>query len=223
MKYEAIIFDWDGTLVDSAQRIVESMQHAAVDLSLSYRSAFDVRQIIGLGLPEAIVTLWPDLHVTDSTVKAMAERYNVHYMDEARPLTVFFAAAIELLEFIDKAGLDLAVATGKSRNGLDRAFRDFKIGHMFRDSRCADETKSKPHPLMLHELAVSLGVEPSAMLMVGDTDFDINMAQAAGVDAVAITHGAHDESRLRACEPLAMVEDLPALQLWLQGVGLSVA
>jgi len=221
MKYEAIIFDWDGTLVDSAQRIVESMQDAAKDLGLSYKSDDEVRQIIGLGLPEAIVSLWQDLDVAGSVVAEIAQRYHVHYMADTRPLTVFFDSAIELLENIEKAGLDLAVATGKSRKGLDRAFRDLKIGHMFRDSRCADETKSKPDPLMLHELASSLGVEPSAMLMVGDTEFDINMAKAAGVDAVAIGHGAHDETRLRACEPLIILDDLPALISWLNDAGLN--
>lgn len=221
MKYQAVIFDWDGTLVDSAQRIVESMQAAAVDCQLSFRSDYDIRQIIGLGLPEAIMQLWPALSPNDETLQAMRERYNVHFLAEIRPKLAFFDFAVELLALLDGAGLDLAVATGKSRAGLDRAFRDMKIGHVFRDSRCADETRSKPDPKMLYELSQSLGVDPSAMLMIGDTDFDINMAHAAGVDAVAITHGAHDEDRLTPSKPLAMVEDLPALLVWLQGAGLK--
>ncbi len=223
MKYQAIIFDWDGTLVDSAQRIVESMQAAAQDHLLSWRSDYDIRQIIGLGLPEAIMQLWPELSPTDDKLQAMREGYNVHFLAEARPKLQFFQFATQLLSHLGAANLDLAVATGKSRHGLDRAFREMKIGHVFRDSRCADETRSKPDPRMLEELSLSMGVEPGAMLMVGDTDFDINMAHAAGVDAVAITHGAHDESRLQASKPLAMVEDLPALYAWLQAAGLQKA
>ncbi len=220
MKYQAVIFDWDGTLVDSAQRIVESMQAAALDNQLPFRSDFEIRQIIGLGLPEAIIQLWPVLTPKDETLQAMREGYNVHFLAEIRPKLTFFDFAVELLEILGSAGLDMAVATGKSRAGLDRAFRDMKIGHVFRDSRCADETRSKPDPKMLYELSQSLGVDPSAMLMVGDTDFDINMANAAGVDAVAITHGAHDKARLIASNPLALVKDLPALHTWLQGAGL---
>jgi phosphoglycolate phosphatase len=221
MKYQAVIFDWDGTLVDSAQRIVESMQAAAIDCQLPFRSDYDIRQIIGLGLPEAIMQLWPVLGPDDETLQAMREGYNVHFLAEIRPKLAFFDFAVELLALLDSAGLDLAVATGKSRAGLDRAFRDMKIGHAFRDSRCADETRSKPDPKMLYELSQSLGVDPSAMLMIGDTDFDINMAHAAGVDAVAITHGAHDEDRLVASKPLALVENLPALLVWLQDAGLK--
>ncbi len=222
MKYQAIIFDWDGTLVDSAQRIVESMQAAVLDSELPFRSDFEIRQIIGLGLPEAIMQLWPELKPDDETLQAMIKGYNVHFLAEIRPKLAFFDFAVELLGLLGEAGLDVAVATGKSRAGLDRAFREMKIGHVFRDSRCADETRSKPDPKMLYELSQSLGVDPSAMLMVGDTDFDINMAHAAGVDAVAITHGAHDEARLIASKPLAMVENLPALHAWLQCVGLNV-
>jgi len=221
MKYQAVIFDWDGTLVDSAQRIVESMQAAAQEVALSFRSDFEIRQIIGLGLPEALMQLWPELTPGDDRLQSMRVAYNHHFLAEVRPKVRFFDFATELLSLLAVANLDLAVATGKSRQGLDRAFKEMKIGHVFRDSRCADETRSKPDPKMLQELSQSMGVEPSAMLMIGDTDFDINMAHAAGVDAVAITHGAHDEKRLRASEPLAMVEDLPALFAWLQGAGLQ--
>ncbi|MEY8263070.1 MAG: HAD-IA family hydrolase [Bermanella sp.] len=221
MKYKAVIFDWDGTLVDSAQKIVESMQEAAQEHQLSSRNDFEIRQIIGLGLPEAIMQLWPQLTPDDARLQSMRVAYNRHYMAEVRPQVTFFGFATELLSLLGSANLDLAVATGKSRQGLERAFAEMKIGHVFRDSRCADETRSKPDPKMLQELSVSLGVEPEAMLMVGDTDFDMNMAHAAGVDAVAITHGAHDVARLRACEPLALVADLPDLLSWLQEAGLQ--
>lgn len=218
MKYQAIIFDWDGTLVDSTGRIVEAMHLAANDIGLPSLTDHDVRQIIGLGLPEAIMDLWPQLDAQSADLKAMREAYNEHYMAEARPSINFFDYGLGLLESLNKEGFDLAVATGKSRRGLQRAFRELKVGHLFADSRCADETRSKPHPLMLNELAESLSVEPSAMLMIGDTQFDLNMANAANVDCVAITHGAHDEEKLSACNPLHMVDDLRGLHDWLKQI-----
>lgn len=220
MKYSAIIFDWDGTLVDSTDRIVESMQAAARDLQLPLRSAFEVKQIIGLGLPEAIIELWGDLAEDAVAVEGMRTRYNVHFVAPERSDVVLFEYAIEMLEQLKASGVLLAVATGKSRSGLDRAFTEVGIGHFFHDSRCADETLSKPNPLMLQELSESLGVEPGAMLMVGDTQFDLNMAHAATVDAVAIGHGAHEESKLLECNPLALVKDLPALYGWIKSSGL---
>ena len=216
MKYEAIIFDWDGTLVDSAGRIVESMQLAANDLSLEFRNDFQIKQIIGLGLPEAICTLWPELESRPKDVQEMRQQYNHHFIAEMRPAVEFFDYATQLLNKLSESGKDLAVATGKSRNGLDRAFRELKIGHMFRDSRCADETKSKPHPLMLEELSTSLGVSPESMLMVGDTEFDLKMASAAGIDSVAITHGAHSLDKLQACNPNGIVDDLKQLHEWIE-------
>lgn len=218
MKYQAIVFDWDGTLVDSTGRIVEAMHLASNDVGLPKLTDYDVRQIIGLGLPEAIMDLWPQLDSASSELKAMREAYNEHYMAEARPSINFFDYGLDLLESLNKEGFDVAVATGKSRRGLQRAFRELKVGHLFADSRCADETRSKPHPLMLNELAESLSVEPSAMLMIGDTQFDLNMANAANIDSVAITHGAHDEAKLNACEPLHMVDDLRALHDWLKQI-----
>jgi phosphoglycolate phosphatase len=215
MKYQAIVFDWDGTLVDSTGRIVESMQLAAREAGMKGLNDFDVKQIIGLGLPEAICQLWPELSVGDDQVANMRVLYNKHYMNEARPAMGFFEHAEMLLGDLLKADLVLAVATGKSRSGLDRAFRGLKAGHLFRDSRCADETKSKPHPLMLEELLDSLGVEPDAMLMVGDTTFDLDMAKAAGVDSIGITHGAHTQDKLESSGPIHMVHNLKELNDWL--------
>jgi phosphoglycolate phosphatase len=215
MKYQAIIFDWDGTLVDSTARIVESMQLAAREAEIKVLSDFDIKQIIGLGLPEAICQLWPEFDLGDHEVANMRVLYNKHYMSDARPAMRFFDHAELLLGDLLKADLDLAVATGKSRSGLDRAFRELKTGHLFRDSRCADETKSKPHPLMLEELAQSLGVEPGAMLMVGDTTFDLDMAKAAGVDSVGVTHGAHAQEKLESSGPVHMVHSLKELKEWL--------
>ena len=215
MKYQAVIFDWDGTLANSTGRIVESLQLASREAQLRQLTEFELKQIIGLGLPEALRQLWPELENSDSAVDEMRDLYSRHYMSEARSPISFFDHANSLLDSLIKAELDLAVATGKSRVGLDRAFKELKAGHLFTDSRCADETKSKPHPLMLNELAVSLSVAPENMLMVGDTTFDLDMATAAGVDSVAITHGAHDLDKLMACNPVHVVHSLKELNDWL--------
>lgn len=213
MKYQAVIFDWDGTLVDSTGKIVESMQLASSEAGLTALHNQDIKQIIGLGLPEAIRQLWPAIE--EDVVVEMRGLYNKHYMSEHHPRLRFYGGADELLQGLQSKGVELAVATGKSRAGLDRAFKDLKIGHMFSDSRCADETKSKPHPLMLEELSESLGVSFDEMIMVGDTTFDLNMAKAIGVDSVGITHGAHSYDQLLGCEPVHMVRNLSELHNWL--------
>ena len=215
MKYQAVIFDWDGTLADSATRIVESMQCAAKDFDLPFRSEFDVKQIIGLGLPEAIISLWPKLEHDRTVVKGVAKQYSVHYHDEQRSDVVLFDHALELLSLIKSLDLKVAVATGKSRAGLDRVLAQFKMTHMFHDTRCADETRSKPHPLMLHELSQSLNVDNENMLMIGDTQFDLDMAHNAGMDSVAITHGAHSVEKLKLSSPMLMVDDLKQFAHWL--------
>ena len=219
MKYQAIIFDWDGTLVDSTARIVESMQCALKDVGLAWRSAFEVKQIIGLGLPEAIVELWPELSLESKQVLLMRKSYNDHFLSPERSDVTFFHFATDMLVQLKESGLMLAVATGKSRGGLDNAFTELDAGKYFDDSRCADETRSKPHPMMLEQLSGSLGVEPEAMLMVGDTQFDLDMARAAGVDSLALAHGAHEQNKLLLSKPLAVVDDLPAMFEWLKMAG----
>lgn len=215
MKYQAVIFDWDGTLADSATRIVESMQCAAKDFDLPFRSEYDVKQIIGLGLPEAIISLWPKLEHDRTVVKGVAKQYSAHYHDDKRSEVVLFDHALELLDLLDSLDLKIAVATGKSRAGLDRVLTQFNMTHLFHDTRCADETRSKPHPLMLHELSQSLNVDNENMLMIGDTQFDLDMAHNAGMDSVAITHGAHSVEKLKLSSPMLMVDDLKQFAHWL--------
>lgn len=215
MKYKAIVFDWDGTLADSTACIVESMQCAAQACKLPFRSDFEVKQIIGLGLPEAIISLWPEIEQDRALVKLMAKQYGVHYLSEQRTQMVLFDHALELLDAIKRMNICLAVATGKGRVGLDRVLAQFKLAHIFDDTRCADETKSKPHPLMLHELSQSLNVDTDNMLMVGDTQFDLDMAANAGIDSVAITHGAHDLEKLQKSKPIHVVNDLKQLAYWI--------
>ncbi|MAA71148.1 MAG: HAD family hydrolase [Bermanella sp.] len=215
MKYQAVIFDWDGTLADSTGRIVEAMQCAAKDFDLPVRTGFEIQQIIGLGLPEAIITLWPHLERDPTVVKGMAKQYGLHYEDEVRSDVVLFEHAMELIEQIKSLGLKIAVATGKGRVGLNRVLNQFELMAVFDDTRCADETRSKPHPLMLHELSLSLNVDSEKMLMIGDTQFDLDMAHNAGMDCVAITHGAHSLEKLKQSQPLLVVDNLKQLSAWL--------
>jgi len=215
MKYKAIVFDWDGTLADSTACIVESMQCAAEECQLPFRSEFEVKQIIGLGLPEAIVSLWPEIEHDRTLIKMVAKQYGMHYLSEQRSEMVLYEYALELLEAIKRLNIRLAVATGKGRVGLNRVLAQFKLAHVFDDTRCADETKSKPHPLMLHELSRSLNVDTDNMLMVGDTQFDLDMATNAGMDSVAITHGAHDLEKLKKSKPIHVVDDLEQLASWI--------
>jgi len=215
MKYKAIVFDWDGTLADSTACIVESMQCAAEECQLPFRSEFEVKQIIGLGLPEAIVSLWPEIEHDRTLIKMVAKQYGMHYLSEQRSEMVLYEYALELLEAIKRLNIRLAVATGKGRVGLNRVLAQFQLAHVFDDTRCADETKSKPHPLMLHELSRSLNVDTDNMLMVGDTQFDLDMATNAGMDSVAITHGAHDLEKLKKSKPIHVVDDLEQLASWI--------
>lgn len=216
MKYKAVIFDWDGTLADSTDRIVESMQGASAESGLEQRSSFEIKQIIGLSLSEAIVTLWPELERNHRVVQSMCDDYGRHYRADHHPVTQFYPHADHLLQRIRMAGSKIAVATGKNRLGLDRAMQEMGVAHHFDESRCADETRSKPHPLMLEELASVLNLPITDMLMVGDTHFDLNMAKAAGMDSVGLTHGAHGEEKLVQCEPLAIFHDLKTLSTWLE-------
>jgi phosphoglycolate phosphatase len=204
-----VIFDWDGTLMDSTGRIVECMQRAAADLSLAILPGEEVRGIIGLGLPEAIRTLYP--HIDDDGIEAMRARYAHHFVEAEATPSAFFPGAIEVLETLRAEQRLLAVATGKSRKGLERIWQAHGWSRYFHASRCSDESGSKPHPAMIHELLEELSVAPHEAVVVGDTSFDLEMAAAAGVDAVAVSYGAHPPERLQPYGPLAMLERIDDL------------
>lgn len=200
-----IIFDWDGTLAQSTGRIVQAFIHAIADLGLPTLDEARIRGIIGLGLPEAIHSLYPDADMAAHL--ALADRYRFHYFNDDSPLETY-AGAEALLAELNEAGCWLSIATGKSRRGLDAALEKTGLGHYFLGTRTADETASKPAPLMLHSLLDEFGLRPDEAWMIGDTDFDILMAHNAGCAPVAITHGAHDTDRLGAARPHAWVEEL---------------
>ena len=207
--YQMVIFDWDGTVMDSTARIVQCMHGAAADLGLPLREEHAVRQIIGLGLPEAIAILYPEAEL--ALRLEMKARYAEHFIAaEAEPNRLFPTVA-ETLAQLRTAGLKLAVATGKSRKGLDRVWRNTGYDTLFDASRCADESLSKPHPAMVLDLLAQFAVAPEQALVVGDTTHDLEMAHNAGVGSVAVSYGAHDAEQLAACKPLAMIESMHQL------------
>ena len=209
MAYQLVIFDWDGTVMDSTGRIIACMHQAGADLCLPVLEDDAVREIIGLGLPEALRTLYPG--IGDRDLERMRERYAVHFVAAEASPSRLYPGARETLAALRAAGLRLAVATGKSRKGLDRVWASSGLGDSFDASRCADGTHSKPHPAMVTELLTELGVAPERALVVGDTSFDLQMARDAGVDRVAVSYGAHPVDRLMNFHPLAVIDALPQL------------
>jgi len=212
-RYQLIVFDWDGTVMDSTAVIATSIQSACRDLGLPVPSDEDARHVIGMGLSQALQHAVPS--APEHMYEPLADRYRHYFLaqDQRIPL---FAGAQETIEELHDAGYALAVATGKSRKGLDRVLDSSGLRRYFHASRTADETFSKPHPAMLQELMDELGVQPEEVLMVGDTTHDLQMAINAGVDAVGVTYGAHPEDQLRALNPRALLDDFHGLRAWLK-------
>lgn len=212
MKYEMIVFDWDGTILDSAGAIVRAIQAACRDLGVAVPSDRQASHVIGLGLLDAMRHAVPDL--APEKHREMADRYRFHYLSGDHELTLFNGIR-EMLERLQSAGHILTVATGKSRLGLDRALAYSGLAPLFQASRCADECHSKPHPQMLEELMAEFAVVPGATLMIGDTSHDLLMARNAGVDSLAVTYGAHTHDHLLEFQPLACLHTVPELDQWL--------
>lgn len=211
--YQLIVFDWDGTLIDSEARIVNCMRAAIRDLQLPERSVAQLRNIIGLGLQEALASLYPE---GDKAIyQDLVDRYRHHFLFEDDTPSALFTGVESMLEALRERGHYLAIATGKGRLGLDQALADTGLREHFDYTRCADETRSKPHPQMLEEIMERLGVEPRETLMVGDTEYDMQMANNAGTAGLAVSYGVHEKQRLLACQPLDCVDDIAALHGWL--------
>jgi phosphoglycolate phosphatase len=211
-RFDLLVFDWDGTLMDSAACIASSLQAACADLGYAVPSERDARYIIGLGLNDALAHVLPGLAVTE--YPRVADRYRHHFL-KADAGTALFAGAAEMLRSLHQAGHLLAVATGKSRRGLDRALAATGLAPYFHATRCADEGCSKPDPQMLHRLLGHLNVQPTRALMIGDTTHDMQMALAAGMERLAVSHGAHEKGELLQYHPLACVSDCRELRIWL--------
>lgn len=211
MKYELVVFDWDGTLIDSAGTIVQCIQDAARDLGVEVPERERASHVIGLGLHDSLRHAVPSLAPERYMEFSLA--YRRHFLARQDAM-LLFPGIPELLEELHRTRR-LAIATGKSRKGLDRSLEMGNLGRFFAGSRCADETSPKPHPAMLLELMSEFSIEKSKVLMIGDTSHDLEMARAAGVDALAVTYGAHPEQGLRACGPLGCFPDVASLREWL--------
>ncbi|EKE86943.1 HAD-IIIA family hydrolase [Idiomarina xiamenensis] len=206
MKYDLIIFDWDGTLMNSVARIVSAMQNTAQQLQLPIPSTVAVRDIIGLSLAPAYERLF------GQQAAPLYDQFLVHYRDEYVDNNVtpspLFDDTLLTLQQLQQRGHQLAVATGKARRGLDRVWQETAIGHLFVSSRCADESQSKPHPQMLHDILQETGVEAQRAVMVGDSIYDMQMAANAGMDCIGVSFGVHDKARLSEHQPIAVLDRL---------------
>jgi phosphoglycolate phosphatase len=215
--YQLLVFDWDGTLMDSAARIVSCLRGAIADTGAEERDEAALRDIIGLGLEEAIAALYPaadQRFVTD-----FRDAYRVHFLERDATPSALFPGMTELLAGLEAAGFWMAVATGKSRRGLERVLEETGVGRHFLATRCADETFSKPHPAMLREIMDELGLMPADTLMIGDSEYDMLMASNAGTDRLGVTYGVHGSDRLAQHAPVALLDDLRVLPEWLSGIG----
>lgn len=211
--YKLLIFDWDGTLMDSAERIVRCFQAAARDCGLDTLTDDAIRKTIGLGVVEALARILPDTN--EGGRQAVATRYREHFLHLNETPTPLFPGVAEGLRDLRHRGYRLAVATGKSRVGLNAALHASGTDAIFCATRCADETRSKPHPRMLHEILEEAGVGAGEALMVGDTSYDIEMAANAGMDSVAVAYGVHDLAELLIHRPRLCVRTFPELCAWL--------
>lgn len=211
--FDLVVFDWDGTLMDSQARIVACIQAAFEDAGVPAPSQEAASDIIGLGLEEAMARLWPGSSADQRSQVVI--HYRRHFLVTNEIRSELFPGAGEMLSRLSDQGYLLAVATGKSRAGLDKELDRTGLGALFQATRCADETFSKPNPQMLHELMDELGVQASRTLMVGDTEYDLQMAINARARSLAVCHGVHDAQRLLACGPLACLESLQEIPDWL--------
>lgn len=211
--FELVVFDWDGTLMDSQGKIVACLQGAIRDLQLPPLGVDALSNVIGLGLAEAVNKLYPDSDL--KLQQALADRYRHHFLVCDSTPSSLFAGATEVLHSLAEQGYLLAVATGKGRQGLDKVLGETGLAELFHATRCADETFSKPHPQMLQELMEHLGAEPAATLMIGDTEYDMEMARNARTAALAVSYGVHSQERLLKHNPLGCLHSISELPQWL--------
>jgi phosphoglycolate phosphatase len=215
-QYAVVIFDWDGTLVDSTAKIVAALRAGALELGVPVRDDEAYQEIIGLGMHEALHRLYPEF----SGQADFSGRFRQAYADNffADETVQLFLGVREGLRNLQKQGFKLAVATGKSRRGLDLEMQQLQWHQgLFTTTRCADESHSKPNPRMLHDILGRLSLEPEQAVMVGDTEFDMDMARQAGVDRIAVNYGAHAGDRLLPFEPVCAADHFDEVVVWLAG------
>jgi phosphoglycolate phosphatase len=216
-RYELIIFDWDGTLMDSVAKIVRCFMTALAESGAPDPGADAIRHIIGLGLDEAVSALLPG---SDPDLRRqVTESYRQHFLHLDPTGMELFPGVREGLEELAAQGYLLAVATGKARRGLNRVLRETNTAHLFCATRCADEAFSKPHPRMLEDILEQTGYDAERALMVGDTTYDMQMARHAGMDGLAVTYGVHERELLAEHGPIACLDTFPEVYAWLQRTG----
>lgn len=212
-RYPLIVFDWDGTLADSTAVIRRALQRAAADLGYPVPTDEQASYIIGMGLRPALEHAVPTLREAD--LLPLTDRYRHHFLAAENEI-VLFDGVPAMLAALQGRGHWLAVATGKSRRGLDRAFDTLGLREYFVTSRCADEGFSKPHPGMLHAIFDETGLQPSQAVMIGDTTHDLQLAENAGSAAIGVTYGAHEPALLKAHTSLTLVDSVSALRDFLE-------
>ena len=211
-RFDLIAFDWDGTLFDSTRMIARCIQASVVDVGGAKPTEKDAAWVIGLGLAEALAKAAPD--VPREKYAELGARYRYHYLQLQDDL-VLFDGVLPMLDALKARGHRLAVATGKSRRGLNEVLATVALRDLFDDSRTADETSGKPHPQMLLELMEALDVTPERTLMIGDTTHDLQLAINAGCASVGVSYGAHEPSSFESLKPLFVAHSTEELQAWL--------
>ncbi len=209
LDVKVVIFDWDGTVMDSVGKIVNSVRIAAERLTLPVPTEHAAKQIIGLSLEPAFKTLFPDS--TAAERELLSEHYKDVYSNVDKTPTPLFDGAELVFSTLRQRGYQLAVATGKARRGLDRMFAETKTGHHFVTSRCSDEAQSKPHPQMLQHILSELQLVPAQAVMIGDSRYDLMMAHSIEMPRIGVTHGVHGHAEFAPFNPYAVVDNLKAL------------
>jgi len=217
LPYKLLIFDWDGTIMDSVARIVDCLRKAGEEvLGEENRSEHELKDVIGLGLKEALEQLHPS--VNSKQIKNMSNVYRYQYMEVNETSSVLFDGAEAILDTLEQQGYWLAVATGKGRQGLDQVLEITGLGPRFHTTRCASETFSKPHPLMLEEILQQLGMHTKDALMIGDTEYDMEMAKNANMDRLGVSYGVHPTERLMKHQPIGCIDNLNQLDAFLKSI-----
>jgi phosphoglycolate phosphatase len=211
-QFDLIAFDWDGTLFDSTALIARCIQAACADVGAAVPSIQQASYVIGMGLSEALQHAAPDL--PRERYRELADRYRFHYFAKQHEV-LLFEGSLDMLRALKARSHVLAVATGKSRRGLDEALGNFDLKGLFDGTRTADETASKPDPLMLRELMAEFGVAPQRTLMIGDTTHDLQLALNAGAASIGVSYGAHDHAAFDAFPTLHVAHSVADLNTWL--------
>lgn len=212
-KYSLLIFDWDGTLIDSKKKIIDCMQSAISTLKLDERSDKEINAIIGMGLDEAVSSLYPDL--TINKVKETVQMYREISLKSDGISSQLFKGAKEVLSSLKRSGYYLSIATNKSRRGLDKDLIDTGMEDLIPITRCADETRPKPHPQMLEEILIDYNINADQALMIGDSVYDLQVAKNTKVDALAVSYGVHSLIHLLKEEPVGFIDNIDQLPKWL--------